>query len=317
MDTLSHHLKSFGRVRPNTPLAKYSSFRLGGPAQFLVEVSETDKLVALLNFLAGEGIEWFILGGGTNVLFPDEGWQGAVIKIEDSRLKIKNSVIEASAGALLSAVVEASIREGLIGFEWAAGIPGTVGGAVRGNAGARYAFTGGELKDVIQTVSVWRDGEVVELTSAECQFGYRDSIFKHNKKDVILGMTIGLQPGNKAESLQMTQKIIAERRGKQPPEPSAGSFFKNVRLAAWTQDPGELPARFKEYQKIAAGWLIEQAELKGYRVGQAIISPSHANFIVNLGGATQADILAIVEEVKDRVYNKFGIELEEEVQIVE
>lgn len=315
MPALNKELQKFGRVKINAPLAKFSSFKIGGPVEFLIEVAETDKLVALLNFLSGEGIDYFILGGGSNVLFPDEGLRGAVIKINNEQLTTNNLTIEAEAGVKLSDVVGASIQAGLTGFEWAAGIPGSVGGAVRGNAGARYAFCGGELKDCITSVSAWRNGEVVELTNAECAFGYRDSLFKH-EPTVVLGMTIELSPGNKLESLKMAEKIIAERQGKQASDPSAGSFFKNVFLTEWKRDPGELPERFLNYKKIAAGWLIEQAGLKGYRIGQAMVSQSHANFIINLGGATQADVLAIVEKVKTMVYNKFGIALEEEVQFV-
>lgn len=315
MNDLYKHLKSFGRARANASLAKFSSFNIGGPVDFLLTVSKNEELVKALNFLTGEGIEYFIMGGGSNVLFPDEGLRGVVIEVKSKELRIKNNIIEVEAGVKLSDVVSASIQAGLTGFEWAAGIPGTVGGAVRGNAGARYAFTGGELKDCITSVSAWRNGEVVELTNAECAFGYRDSIFKH-EPTVVLGMTITLKPGNKLESLKMTEKIIAERQSKQASDPSAGSFFKNVFLSEWKRDPKELPERFLNYKKIAAGWLIEQAGCKGYQVGQAMISPSHANFIINLGGATQADVLAIVEKVKTMVYNKFGIALEEEVRIV-
>ncbi|HLD60989.1 MAG TPA: hypothetical protein VJA27_02560, partial [Patescibacteria group bacterium] len=171
------------------------------------------------------------------------------------------------------------------------------------------------LKDCLTSVTVWRDGEVVELSNADCAFGYRESIFKHNR-DVILSMRIELKPGNKAESLVMTQKIIEERKGKHAKEPSAGSFFKNVFLTAWKRDPAELPERFRNYKKIAAGWLIEQTGIKGFRVGNAMVSKEHGNFIINLGGATQEDVLKIVEEVKGRVYNTFGVELEEEVQIM-
>lgn len=315
MNEIYKRLKEFGHVRINVPLAKYTTFNIGGPADFLLTVSANEQLVSALNFLTGEGINWFILGGGSNVLFPDERFEGVVIKIKNEKCSMKNTTIEADAGLELSKVVEASLQASLTGFEWAAGIPGSVGGAVRGNAGARYAFTGGEIKVCLTSVSVWRDGEVVELSNADCKFGYRDSIFKHNR-DVILTMQIQLKLGNRAESLAMTQKIIEERKGKHAKEPSAGSFFKNVSLSAWKRDPAELPERFRNYQKIAAGWLIEQAGLKGYRFGNAMISQEHGNFIVNLGGATQDNVLKIVEEVKSRVYNTFGVELEEEVQIV-
>src|SRR3989338_2603491 len=152
-------LKEFGRVKTNAPLAKFSTFKIGGPADFLLTVETSEEVVGALNFLRGEGEEWFILGGGSNVLLPDEGFRGVAIKIKNAKLKMQNTTIEADAGLMLSKVVDASLQAALSGFEWAAGIPGRVGGAVRGTAGARYAFTGGELKDCLTSVTVWRDGE--------------------------------------------------------------------------------------------------------------------------------------------------------------
>ena len=143
MQNLYNYLKTFGRVRANAPLSKYSAFKIGGPAEFLIEVREPDKLSQLLNFVAGEGINYFILGGGSNVLFPDVGLPGVVVKFNATEVKIENGIVMAAAGADLSAVVQAATAAGLTGLEWAAGIPGSVGGAVRGNAGAHYAFTGG------------------------------------------------------------------------------------------------------------------------------------------------------------------------------
>ncbi|OGH69463.1 MAG: UDP-N-acetylenolpyruvoylglucosamine reductase [Candidatus Magasanikbacteria bacterium RIFCSPHIGHO2_01_FULL_47_8] len=315
-------LQQFGKVKVNAALGKLTTFEIGGPADFLVKVETQEKLVGLLNYLSGEGVDFLILGGGCNILLPDEGWRGVVIKVESRKSKVsaqggsgESQTIEVEAGMDLSKLVELTIQNNLTGLEWAAGIPGTVGGAIRGNAGAHYVFTGGEVKDSIETVLVWRDGEVFEFSGAECGFGYRDSIFKHNK-DVILSGRFKLRPGNAKESLLMTQKIIAERKGKQSAAPSAGSFFKNLPLESWPRDLGELPERFIRYKKIAAGWLVEQAGLKGFQVGDAMVSLEHGNFIINKGNATQADVLAVVEEVKARVYTKFGVELEEEVCVV-
>lgn len=315
MMTLSKQLREFGKVKANASLAKFSKFKIGGPAQFLVTVENVEKLAGLLGFVSGEGIPYFILGGGSNVLFPDDGFEGVVIKVKGEKPEVQGEVIEVSAGADLSSVVDTSVAAGLTGFEWAAGIPGSVGGAVRGNAGAHYKFAGGEMKDNVVSVTVWRSNEVLEIPNGECAFGYRDSIFKHNG-DVVLSTKIKLEPGNKQESVMTTQRIIAERRGKQPDLPSAGSFFKNVMLTEWKRDVNELPPRFLEYKKIAAGWLIEQVGLKGFRVGQAGVSLTHGNFIVNYGDATQSDVLAVVEKVMGEVYTTYGINLEPEVQIV-
>lgn len=315
MQNFKKELDKYGRARANVALAKHSSFKIGGPAQFLVEVSDAQNLAGLLGYLSGEGVDFFVLGGGSNVLFPDDGLPGVVIKFIGQKMSRQGDEIKAESGVALAALVDFSIKESLAGFEWAAGIPGSVGGAVRGNAGAKYAFTGAEMKDSVATVTVWRDGEVIDINNKECAFGYRDSVFKHNR-DVVIAAAIALKPGNKTESLLMTQKIIAERRGKQSSEPSAGSFFKNVFLEEWKRDQKELPERFLNYKKIAAGWLVEQAGLKGYRDGNAMVSATHANFIINCGGATQADVLKVVDKVQSEVYNTFGIHLEPEVQIV-
>lgn len=315
MQELYKQLKQYGRVKVNAPLAKFSNFKIGGPADFLIAVNETAKLVSLLNYLSGEGIDYFILGGGSNVLFPDDGIRGVVIKIKNQKLKIKNQTVEVDAGVELNELVRFSIQNKLTGLEWAAGIPGTVGGAIRGNAGAHYAFTGGEVKDTIQTVTMWRNGEVLELAMPECEFGYRDSIFKHGT-DVALSSGFELKRGDPKESLIMTQQIVAERQKKQAHAPSAGSFFKNLMLEQWPGDLKQLPPRFLDYKKISAGWLIEQCNLKGSRVGGAMVSAEHGNFIINVNKATQADVLKLVEKIKSTVYTTFKIELVEEVQIV-
>lgn len=315
MEHIYQALKQFGKVKTNVLLAKVTTFKVGGPADVLVTITDRQKLAEALTFLSGEGIDFLILGGGANVLMPDEGFRGVVIRVACEKMTRDGMVVEADAGVTLGELVLFSIKENLAGLEWAAGIPGSLGGAVRGNAGARYAFCGGEIKDNAQEVIVWRDGELITLANADCAFGYRDSAFKHNR-DVILGARFVLQSGNAAEGLATTQKVLVERKGKHAAEPSAGSFFKNVPLAQWKQDEALLPERFLRYKKIAAGWLIEQCGLKGYTVGGAMVSHEHGNFIINHQGATQADVLAVVEQVKTKVYNQFNVTLEEEVQII-
>jgi UDP-N-acetylmuramate dehydrogenase len=224
--------------------------------------------------------------------------------------------MEVDVGMSLGKLVELSIQNKLSGLEWAAGIPGTLGGAIRGNAGAHYLFVGGEIKDNLEKVEVWRDGEVLEIFNSECAFEYRDSIFKNNS-DVILRAWFKLQPGDQKTSLLIAQKVLQERQGKHPSEPSAGSFFKNIPLEKWTFDKTILPSRFLGYKKVAAGWVIEQCGLRGFKVGGAMIAERHGNFLINADHATQEDVLKIVEEVKERVYNRFGVDLEPEVQIVQ
>lgn len=315
MDYTYKQLQKFGKVKTGALLSKFSSFKIGGPADYFLIVNKKEDLVGALKFITAEGVDYFILGGGSNVLFSDDGFRGVVVQNKTSQIKVDGNKITADGGAELSKLVESATGAGLSGLEWAAGVPGSVGGAVRGNAGARYAFASGELKDCVTSVSAWRDVEVVDLTNSECNFGYRDSLFKHEPA-VVLDLGLELKAGNQAKILATTQKIILERKGKHAVEPSAGSFFKNVFLTEWKRDVKELPPRFLEYKKIAAGWLIQEAGCKGYQVGEAQVSLSHANFIVNLGAASAADVLAVRDYVIEKVYEKFGISLEEEVMIV-
>lgn len=311
MEAIYKQLKNYGIVKINKELSKCTTFRVGGPARLYVEVSETEKLVGLLDFLTGEGVDYFILGGGSNLLFSDDGYEGVVIKIKTSKLSIENNIICADAGVLLAQVVNLAAQDSLSGMEWGAGIPGTIGGAVRGNAGAY----GSDTSKTLNKVLVWSNGEVFEKEAKDCNFGYRESDFKRNG-EVVLRAWFTLLKGDKSEILKKTQEFIMDRVGKFPPLPSAGSFFKNIFTEDFKGDRNILPEKFVSIGKVGAAWLLDQCGLKGYAVGGAKISDEHANFIVNFNNATQSDILKVVEKAKEEVYNKFGVELEEEVQII-
>ncbi len=311
MDTLYKDLQTYGRVRSNALMSKYTTFHIGGPAQYMVEVMDSDNLIKLLNFLVGEGVPYFILGGGSNLLWQDEAWEGVVIKVATQGIKIDGQEIIAEAGAPFAALVMLAVQNNLAGLEWAAGMPGTVGGAVRGNAGAMDSDTSRSLRQI----EVWRDGEVIMLRPEDCAYGYRDSIFKHNT-DVVIRAWFKTSPGNKLELMQTMQATIKGRNGKYPAAPSAGSFFKNIPFSVWPGDKSLLPASFKIKQEVPAGWTTEQNKLKGYQVGGAMVSKEHGNFLVNADKATQADVLAVVEEVVSRAYTNFGVKLEPEVQIM-
>ena len=311
MHGLKQILQQFGDVKINAPLSSLTTFKIGGLADFILEVTETKKLVAGLNFLNQEGIEYFILGGGSNVLLPDEGLHKVVIRISTNKIFIDGEMVEAEAGALFGSVITTAIQHNLRGLEWAAGLPGTVGGAARGNAGAM----GGDMARVLEKVTVWRDGEERDLSPDECAYGYRESIFKTNQ-DVVLRAKFRLAPGDKKKSLQMMQDIVRKRNGHYPPFPSGGSFFKNVVLEKWPASIEGLPSDFVEQGRVPAGWLCEQSGLKSFVVGGAMVSKEHGNFLINYKNASQADVLAVVDTVKERVYNKFKVELEEEVYIV-
>jgi len=304
-------LKKFGKVRLNRTMNKETTFKIGGPVWALIEVAETSKLIALLDFLRAEGQDYFILGGGSNLLWPDNEYEGIVIKIKTQAITVVDDIIEVEAGVFLVQVVNLAIQNSLSGIEWGAGIPGTIGGAVRGNAGA----FGGSMSDNLMTVKIYRDGEILELENSACEYDYRESVFKRNN-DVILSAKLKLVKFDQQKVLTQVQEYLTYRSGRFAPYPSAGSFFKNLPLSVWTKDKNILPPKFLEINKISAGWLVDEVKMRGQAVGGAKVSDEHANFVVNFNHATQKDVLNLVEEIKTKVYNKYGINLEEEVEII-
>lgn len=311
MDTLYTALKNYGRLKNNIRLANFTTFKIGGPAKYFIEVKETEKLISLLNFLSQEGISYFLLGGGSNILFKDEEYDGVVIRVKTNHLESNSTVAKADAGVLLSAIVNLASKNSFAGMEWGVGVPGTIGAAVRGNAGAM----GKETSNCVSKVTVWRSGEILEIAAKDCNFSYRESIFKHNG-DVVLAADYSFVPGDKAKIMEAMQGYIKQRAGRYPAEPSAGSFFKNIDIKNWPGDIAKLPELFKERGKVPVGWCVEQVQMKGFAVGGAKVSDEHGNFIVNFNNASQKDVLAVVEAVQGKVYNKFGVQLEPEVEII-
>ncbi len=311
-------LREYGQVKLNEPLSKHTSFRIGGPADILVIVEDSAKIGELLKFLDGVGQSYFALGGGSNILVGDEGIRGVVVKMKNRRIVVSQQIVEADAGATLVEVAQKSIQAGLTGFEWGVGVPGSVGGAVRGNAGSM----GREMKDGVVWVEAYKDGEIVRLTNEECQFGYRDSIFKHCDA-VVIRAGIGLELSSEKDGMKKVMNNIKYRGDTQPKGFfCAGCVFKNyptsLRYAGQVESSGvRIPDEFIRNGKIPAGWLIERAGMKGTKIGNAQVSDKHGNFIVNLGGATAREVLDLIAVVKEKVYNKFGIELKEEIQIIQ
>jgi UDP-N-acetylmuramate dehydrogenase len=329
-------------IQKKVPLAPYTTFKIGGPAKFFVEVESEAEILEALKFAQEKKMPVFVLGGGSNVLVSDKGFNGLVIKIQNTLYKIHYTKIDCGAGCALSKIVSESVKAGLTGFEWAAGIPGTVGGAVRGNAGAY----GGTMGDIVESVSALdisnfqfpisnknpnvkipmsnkiqntKSKNTFLLRSEDCKFAYRDSIFRQNPNLIILSVELKLKKGNKAESDKKIQEILAKRKEKQPMEfPSPGSFFKNPivkdkeLIRQFETDTGQ---KIRD-DKIPAPWLIEEVGLKGKKIGGAMVSEKHANFIVNTGNATAEDVIMLTAIIKTKVRNKFGIQLQEEVQMV-
>ncbi|MBP5660909.1 MAG: UDP-N-acetylmuramate dehydrogenase [Lachnospiraceae bacterium] len=280
------------RVLVNEKLDRHTTFKVGGPCKALLSVETTEELNAVLRLLTEEGEDFFILGNGSNLLVSDEGYEGYVIKLSGDFLNIRleGDCIVAGAGVLLSKVCTFARDNGLSGLEFAYGIPGTVGGAMVMNAGAY----GGEMKDVTESVSLLFNGEIVTRSVEEMQFGYRDSIIKHDDY-IALETRFKLKKGSMEEIAAAMNDYMDRRRSKQPLEfPSAGSTFKRPEGAF-------------------AGKLIEDSGLKGFRVGGASVSVKHAGFVVNDQNGTAADIDELMKRVADKVKKDSGFVLEPEV----
>jgi UDP-N-acetylmuramate dehydrogenase len=311
------------QIRENEPMSRHTNFRIGGPARYYVEARTADDVRAAVSAAREFGVPWFVLGGGSNTLVADAGYNGLVIQLANHEVRTEGTRVIAGAGAITAAVARAAGDAGLTGFEWAISLPGTIGGAVRGNAGC----FGGEVKDAVQDVSVLetQNAEVKtqKYANAECEFRYRHSTFKEHPEWIILEVILALQPGDRMGCQRLMDEHLMRRKTKQPLErPSAGCLFANVevktlnaeQIAQLDRATGGAWRTAAHDDQIPTGWLIERLGLKGYRVGNAMISEKHGNFIINLGNGIAADVLAIVEHVKQRAREAYGIELREEVQ---
>ncbi len=286
------------RVRQNEPMRNYTTWQIGGPAELFLEPESVEELERALRALCARGVEVHVVGGGSNLLVSDAGIAGAVIHLGGSLcgLEIKEDTVVAEAGVPLPFLAAKAAEAGLSGLEFAAGIPGTVGGAVVMNAGAYQS----QMSDVVRSVRCCaRDGTALRWLPAEaCGFRYRGSRFRREDAPVVAAAEFALRAGDKKEILARMQANSAARRAKQPLGlPSAGSVFQNP--------PGD-----------AAGRLIEAAGAKGWREGGAAVSEKHANFIVNLGGATCGDVLRLIRRIKEAVLAQSGVLLEEEIRFL-
>jgi UDP-N-acetylmuramate dehydrogenase len=305
------------RIKRDEPLKNHTTYRLGGPADFYFTAKTAKEASSALAAAKEDGLPVFVMGGGSNLLASDSGFRGLVISYAARAVKIEGARVVAESGAVLYSLVRESIASGLTGLEWAAGIPGTVGGAVRGNAGAY----GGEIKDSLETVQAidLADGQVRTFGRDDCAFAYRESIFKRSPWLITLAVFSLAACVDKEASLVKTQEIIAKRRAKQPLEfGNAGSVFKSFVFGEASGIPAGLrsgmPPEFIGYGRIPAAWIIEKAGLKGKVVGGARISEKHGNYFVNTGMASAEEVRELIAYAKMRVKEGFGISLEEEIQ---
>ena len=278
------------------PMSRHTTFRCGGPATLFLRPGSEDELVRVVSLLKDKGHPYMLLGNGSNLLVSDKGYEGVVISLERlSELSLEGETsIRAQAGVLNSRIASFARENSLAGFEFAAGIPGTIGGAMIMNAGAY----GGEMKLITTSVrAITPDGEVKELTAEDCDFGYRTSALKREGY-VVLSALLQLQKGNEKEITDLMTELALKRKEKQPLEyPSAGSTFKRP-------------------EGYFAGKLIQDAGLKGFSVGDAAVSEKHCGFVINKGQATSADIYKLIREVQKKVFEDSGVTLEPEVILV-
>ncbi|HEX3630119.1 MAG TPA: UDP-N-acetylmuramate dehydrogenase [Candidatus Dormibacteraeota bacterium] len=289
-------LASFPGIREHEPLAPYSWYGIGGRARYFLETGDEPTLTEFIARLNREQLPYQAIGAGTNTLFVGSELPGVIIKLSNSELGFAGATVVAGAGTLMPKLAAESARVGRAGLEFGAGVPGTVGGSVFGNAGA----FGREIKDALLYADVLdHQGRRQRIGAEACRFGYRDSIFKSKRPPwLIVRAAFATRPEPPKEVRARLLEVQKHRRATQPIEQrSLGSTFKNP--------PGD-----------SAGRLIDAAGLKGTRIGGAQISPKHANFIVNVDGATADDVLALMAEMRDRVRQRFGIELEPEVRIM-
>ena len=275
------------------PMHKHTTFRVGGPAEVFVTVENKEQLEKIIKYLNLVERPYFILGNGSNLLVGDKGYRGVIIRLggEFNTLKTEGTLLTAGASVLLSAAAREAMENGLTGMEFASGIPGSIGGGVKMNAGAYD----GEMRQIVESVQVmYKDGSILDLDNETMEFGYRNSVIK-NRPYVVLQVSLRLQPGNREEILARMNDLAARRKEKQPLEfASAGSTFKRP-------------------EGYFAGKLIMDSGLRGARIGGAQISEKHCGFVINDGTATAADIAELIQEVSETVKEKFGVTLEPEV----
>lgn len=278
----------------NEPMSRHTTFRIGGSADALIKVDSVGQLQKLIPLLKEKKIDFYVVGNGSNLLVSDRGYRGVIVQLDEeySTVNVQENRLVVQAGASMAKVAKTALNNSLTGFEFAAGIPGTIGGGVIMNAGAY----GGEMKDVVSKVRYMNTaGEILEADNKAMNFGYRQSMFKSHPEYIVVEVEIILQQGNKDAIADCMMDLARRRREKQPLEyPSAGSTFKRP-------------------EGYFAGKLIQDAGLSGYAVGGAAVSPKHNGFVINTGNATASDVKKLIHDVQEKVYEQFQVKMEPEV----
>jgi UDP-N-acetylmuramate dehydrogenase len=301
-------------VSTGTPLSRYTRFGIGGPADLYAETCSVEAFIAALAASRASGIDTMVIGGGTNLIISDSGYRGIVLRYRADSLRSANHRVVADAGAELQDLVDFAIARGLQGLETLSGIPGSVGAAIYGNAGAY----GHSISERVTSVRFFDGGGVRVFDREACEFHYRESVFKRHKEWIVFSTELLLEPADAPELRQTADGILKVRNEKFPVTMKcAGSIFKNL---LWSELPAavaeQVPASVIREGKVPAAWFLEQIGAKGMQRGDIHVAAYHANLIYNAGEGTAADLRALIQDLKGRVRDRFRFDLEEEVQYV-
>ena len=315
-DETYHRLAAIPRIAAlrDVPLSLYTRFGIGGPADIYVETAHPEAFVEALRTARASGLDTVVIGGGTNLIVADEGFRGVVLKLSNHQIRADGSSVHVEGGAVLQTLVDFAVDHGLKGLETMTGIPGSAGAAIYGNAGAY----GHSIAERISGVCFFDGESIRKFNNAQCEFRYRESVFKRHKAWIIFSADLAMEQGDAAVLRAAADQILAIRNRKYPPTMKcAGSIFKNYLLS-------ELPPRVASQVppgaiiegKVPSAWFLEQVGAKGMQAGDIHVADYHANLIYNAGNGTARELAGIISELKQRVENKWGIPLEEEVQYV-
>ncbi|HVW84133.1 MAG TPA: UDP-N-acetylmuramate dehydrogenase [Bryobacteraceae bacterium] len=301
-------------VLRDAPLSRYTRFGIGGPADIYAETGNPDLFVEALRIARESGLNTVVIGGGTNLIVSDEGFRGVILKLASDRIEADGTDVYVESGAILQSLVDYTVDRGLKGIETMTGIPGSVGAAIYGNAGAY----GNSIAGRIDSVRFF-DGQGIRVfDNAQCEFHYRESIFKRHKQWIIFSARLSMERGDAAALRATADRILGIRNQKYPPTMKcAGSIFKNFLLADLPpRVASQVPANVVIEGKVPSAWFLEQVGAKGMKSGDIHVADYHANLIYNAGNGTARDLAGIISDLKDRVEQRWGIPLEEEVQYV-
>jgi UDP-N-acetylmuramate dehydrogenase len=295
-------------------LSNYTRFGIGGPADLFAETHDPARFIEAWCIARASGLDTVVIGGGTNLIVSDAGFRGVVLKLSNNRIRSERETVCVESGASLQALVDFTVDAGLKGLETMTGIPGSVGAAVYGNAGAY----GHSIAERVIRVRFFNGSGVCEFNNAQCEFHYRESVFKRHKEWIIVSTDLAMECGDRGGLRETADKILSIRNKKYPPTMKcAGSIFKNF-LVAQLPLPvvNEIPANVIIEGKVPSAWFLEQVGAKGMRLGDIHVADYHANLIYNAGQGIARDLVEVIAELKQRVERRWGIPLEEEVQYV-